>query len=172
LTRINPIGAGCVTLLLVLSPGAEMSSTDEAAVSRAQRQHMIEEAAYYRAQQRGFAAGDPMRDWLDAETEIDRMLTQQSSARLGPIEQFETQLRAFDADLQRLKARARDAGVDLRAQVEREVQRLQPVRAAAEEKLNELRERSSHAVDEVLRRVNTAREEMANTLQRLSDRLR
>jgi hypothetical protein len=60
----------------------------------------------------------------------------------------------------------------MRGQVEREVQRLQPVRAAAEEKLHELRERSSHAVDEVLKRVNVAREEVANTLQRLSDRLR
>jgi hypothetical protein len=133
---------------------------------------MIEEAAYFRAQQRGFAGGDPMRDWLDAEAEIDSMLAQRSTPRPGPIELFEAQLRAFDTDLQRLKAKAREAGVDLRAQVEREVQRLQPVRTAAEEKLSELRERSSHAVDEVLKRVNAAREEMANTLQRLSERLR
>ena len=38
------------------------------------REHMIAEAAYYRAQQRGFAGGDSMRDWLDAEAEIDQTL--------------------------------------------------------------------------------------------------
>lgn len=39
------------------------------------REHMIAEAAYYRAEKRGFAAGDSMRDWLDAEVEIDQTLT-------------------------------------------------------------------------------------------------
>ena len=148
-----------------------MNATHGAGVSSEQRRKMIEEAAYFRAQQRGFA-GDPMRDWLEAEAEVDRKLSASAPGAAGPIEQFEAQLRAFDIDLQRLKARAREAGADMRGQVEREVQRLQPVRAAAEEKLYELREQSSHAVDEVLKRVNVAREEVANTLQRLSDRLR
>jgi len=149
-----------------------MSASKEADISVGQRQRMIEEAAYYRAQRRGFADGEPMRDWLEAEAEIDRMLMDETSSPQGPIEQFEAQLHAFDLDLQRLKAKARDAGVELRTQVEREVQRLQPVREAAEEKLHELRTRSSHAVEEVLKRVNTAREEVANSLQRLSERLR
>jgi hypothetical protein len=35
---------------------------------------MIAEAAYYKAEQRGFAGGDPLQDWLDAEAEIDRIL--------------------------------------------------------------------------------------------------
>jgi hypothetical protein len=38
------------------------------------RYHMIAEAAYYRAQQRGFIGGDPMGDWLAAEAEIDDKL--------------------------------------------------------------------------------------------------
>lgn len=36
-----------------------------------QRQRMIEEAAYYRAEQRGFQGGDSVQDWLEAEAEID-----------------------------------------------------------------------------------------------------
>lgn len=36
-----------------------------------QRLRMIEEAAYYRAEQRGFCGGDEMQDWLDAESEIN-----------------------------------------------------------------------------------------------------
>jgi hypothetical protein len=31
---------------------------------------MIAEAAYYRAERRGFAPGDPTQDWLDAEAEV------------------------------------------------------------------------------------------------------
>jgi hypothetical protein len=35
---------------------------------------MIAEAAYYRAQARGFKDGDPVDDWLSAEREINRVL--------------------------------------------------------------------------------------------------
>lgn len=31
---------------------------------------MIEEAAYYRAQRRGFAPGHELDDWLEAEAEL------------------------------------------------------------------------------------------------------
>jgi hypothetical protein len=36
---------------------------------------MITEAAYYRAERRGFQDGDPVVDWLTAEAEIDDKLT-------------------------------------------------------------------------------------------------
>lgn len=39
-----------------------------------QRTHMIAEAAYYRALQRGFTGGSPQEDWLAAEREIDESL--------------------------------------------------------------------------------------------------
>lgn len=38
------------------------------------RRQMIVRAAYYRAEQRGFAGGSELQDWLEAEAEIDRML--------------------------------------------------------------------------------------------------
>lgn len=40
-----------------------------------QRQEMIAEAAYYRAEHRGFEPGYESEDWCAAETEIDEMLT-------------------------------------------------------------------------------------------------
>ncbi len=43
-------------------------------VSPEERRRMIEQAAYFRAQQRGFNGGDPVADWLVAEREINRML--------------------------------------------------------------------------------------------------
>jgi hypothetical protein len=39
----------------------------------ADRHQMIEVAAYYKAEHRGFNGGDPMADWLQAEAEIDSM---------------------------------------------------------------------------------------------------
>ncbi len=38
------------------------------------RHRMIETAAYYRAQKRGFSGGDPVADWLEAEREIEALL--------------------------------------------------------------------------------------------------
>lgn len=34
---------------------------------------MIREAAYYRAEKRGFAPGEELEDWLAAEKEIDEL---------------------------------------------------------------------------------------------------
>jgi hypothetical protein len=39
----------------------------------AARREMIAIAAYFRAERRGFAAGDPLDDWLSAEAEITQM---------------------------------------------------------------------------------------------------
>jgi hypothetical protein len=38
------------------------------------RQDMIRRAAYRRAEQRGFAEGDPAQDWQEAEAEVEREL--------------------------------------------------------------------------------------------------
>lgn len=45
-----------------------------------QRRNYIEMAAYYIAERRGFAPGNPLEDWVQAEAEIDRLLAQ---GRLG-----------------------------------------------------------------------------------------
>jgi hypothetical protein len=45
-----------------------------------QRRNYIEMAAYYIAERRGFAPGDPLEDWVQAEAEIDRLLAE---GRLG-----------------------------------------------------------------------------------------
>ena len=47
---------------------------DSEAITPETRRQMIALAAYFRAEQRGFAPGDPVADWLDAEREIDERL--------------------------------------------------------------------------------------------------
>lgn len=43
-------------------------------ISTEQRRQLIAEAAYFRALSRGFAGGDQVADWLDAEREVDQSL--------------------------------------------------------------------------------------------------
>lgn len=43
-------------------------------VTPEQRHFMIAEAAYYRAESRGFEGGYEWQDWMDAEAEIERMI--------------------------------------------------------------------------------------------------
>ena len=46
-------------------------------IDPAQRRAMIAEAAYARAERRGFRDGSPEQDWLQAEIEIDRLFLQE-----------------------------------------------------------------------------------------------
>ena len=62
------------------SAGATKRPTSETAtvtrtVSAEQRNAMIAESAYLRAEARGFQGGDPVQDWLDGEKEVDALLS-------------------------------------------------------------------------------------------------
>jgi Protein of unknown function (DUF2934) len=50
---------------------AELAGT---AISKPTRQQLITEAAYHRAEARGFAPGNELEDWLAAEAEVDARL--------------------------------------------------------------------------------------------------
>jgi hypothetical protein len=40
-----------------------------------ERHRRIAEAAYFKAERRGFQGGSPVRDWLEAEAEIDATMS-------------------------------------------------------------------------------------------------
>jgi hypothetical protein len=44
-------------------------------VTPEQRRQMVAEAAYFRAERRQFRPGDSVQDWVEAETEIDELLS-------------------------------------------------------------------------------------------------
>ena len=44
---------------------------DTALSDARERHHRISEAAYYRAQRRGFVPGAELEDWFEAEKEVD-----------------------------------------------------------------------------------------------------
>lgn len=53
----------------------EGGQAGSASITREQRQFMICEAAYYIAEHRGFEPGHDVDDWLEAEQQIDAVLT-------------------------------------------------------------------------------------------------
>lgn len=55
------------------TPGAA-GAAKRIAVSEEARRAMIEQAAYLRAERRGFAPGNQEEDWLAAEAEVDALL--------------------------------------------------------------------------------------------------
>lgn len=55
---------------------ARLDVKKAASVSAEQRRNYVEMAAYYIAERRGFAPGNPLEDWIQAEAEIDRLLAE------------------------------------------------------------------------------------------------
>ena len=53
------------------APTPPAGEPDTASSDAEQRHHRISEAAYYRAQRRGFTPGAEEEDWFEAEKEID-----------------------------------------------------------------------------------------------------
>jgi hypothetical protein len=58
------------------------ASTNEAifiaGITAAERERRVREAAYFRAQRRGFVGGSAEQDWIDAEREIDLQIAEES----------------------------------------------------------------------------------------------
>ena len=86
ITRVRKIGALLrmkdPTLRIVRRAGTTTEgrsdisggSAREGKISPERHQQMIAEAAYFRAERRGFAPGAESRDWLESEVEIEELL--------------------------------------------------------------------------------------------------
>ena len=53
------------------------SSGQMLSITNPDREHMIAEAADYIAARRGFNGGDPVQDWIQAERQINRVVTRE-----------------------------------------------------------------------------------------------
>ena len=58
------------------TPQQIREAPSRAAVGPKERYHEVAEAAYFRAEHRGFLPGNELQDWLDAEAEFDNPLRQ------------------------------------------------------------------------------------------------
>ena len=143
-----------------------------------QRHFMIAEVAYYRAECRGFQGGDPVADWLDAEAEIEAMLRgasepgKEKTAKEAFQEKLETQLREWDKKLDGLKGKAKKAKADLRHDLDAQVEALRAQRAAAQDKLHELGQRSENAWEDLKEGAEKTWDEMQKTIDSIVARFR
>lgn len=55
-------------------PKSATKKSSSKRINHQARWHMISEAAYFKAEKRGFLGGDPAADWSEAETQIDAYL--------------------------------------------------------------------------------------------------
>ena len=76
LARAVPARVAAATGQASVTPRQAAKNSAETApcVSTEERFQMISEAAYFRAEQRGFMAGDDLADWLAAESDVDALL--------------------------------------------------------------------------------------------------
>ncbi|MBW4054689.1 MAG: DUF2934 domain-containing protein [Proteobacteria bacterium] len=111
-------------------------------VAPAERYRMTAEAAYFSAEKRGFADGEMVNDWLQAEAEMDCLLQQQEHElpeKKAYLEKLEASYRDLDARHETLKKAAHDAGT-AKTEIREEIEALAGKRAEFELILKDLRQ--------------------------------
>ena len=108
-----------------------------------ERERWIAEAAYFRAERRGFVGGDPIRDWIEAEHEIDAELRKQEHRRL--LANFESRLETAGKKLAALRKKGSTLAAGARQEIEQDVQKLGRLRDSLEKRLEEIRAQGTEA---------------------------
>lgn len=78
-TAMPPVVKSVPKTKAVAKPKASPAKT-KAALSAEQRNHYVQVAAFYIAERRGFAPGNPADDWAAAEAEVDRLIASNNFA--------------------------------------------------------------------------------------------
>ena len=134
-------------------------------VTSSQRQEMIAEAAYFKAERRRFDGGDAVRDWCEAEAEIDARLLQLEDGQL--VERIEEALESTARRLAAVRRKVVRLSSEARGEWERDLDRLAALRDTLKPKLVELKEQGERAGRIVREQAEKIRDEIAEVLQRL-----
>jgi ElaB/YqjD/DUF883 family membrane-anchored ribosome-binding protein len=161
--------------------GTEVVSVGDQRLAAAPEQGrycMIAEAAYYRAELRGFDGGDPVADWLEAEAEIEAMVqsagepSEEKTVKEAFEEKLEMQLDEWDKKLDSLMKMAKEAKADLRHDTEAQLKVLRAKRAAAQDKLQALRQRGDSAWEDMKEGAEKTWDEMRKAIDNIVDHLK
>lgn len=127
------------------SPGQEISPDE--------RRRMIEQAAYLRAEHRGFNGGDPMEDWLVAEREINRMLPspQQQKQELAAYKMLRAAVGKILGDA-------------------KEVLNAEAIRQALAQATAQLKQVGEHTADTIDKVAASVEKDMVNAAQKIGTR--
>jgi hypothetical protein len=135
-------------------------------ISTEQRRQMIAEAAYFRAERRGFNGGDgdAFRDWVDAEGEIDERLRRIELEHF--IERLEEALLAANKRLTTLKRKVAGLKADARAEWQQDIERLMKLRDALRPRLEEIRTQGERAGRQLREQAEKAWDELSEITRR------
>jgi chromosome segregation ATPase len=138
-------------------------------LSDAQRRQMIAEAAYFRAEKRGFGV-DPVADWIEAEVEVDARVREIENAHL--IEHLEDGVAAATQRVAALKKRLGRAAADVRTEWSADVEKLGKLRDALREKVRDLRTEGEQARQKAQQQAERIWDEISDTMRRVTTRAR
>ncbi len=118
-------------------------------VSKAEREKMIAEAAYFLAVERGFETGDRVDDWLRAERAVD--------ARFDVTPHDEKLAKLYE-QLSLANEKVRELGKKVKSEAreewDEELTRIKKLRDSFSEKLDEAREHTGEAKDRAKRQAD------------------
>ena len=121
-----------------------------------EKHRMIANAAYFRAQKRGFADGDPVADWIEAEKEIEALLQQADNG--GSSRQEHAAYERMLAEFKKFLAGAQDTiSTDT-------------VKQAFERAVKEIRELGEYVPETVDRAGKRLKKEVAAAVEKMGPR--
>jgi hypothetical protein len=133
-----------------------------------QRQQMIAEAAYFRAEKRGFSGGEESRDWLEAEAEVDQRLRKHETEHF--VEQLDEGLVILNEQLMSLKKKASRLATEARGAWQQDLEKLAKLRDTLKPKLDEIRVQGEHIGQETRQRAEQIWEEITETTRRIGQK--
>lgn len=142
-----------------------MPKTEKA--DSARRRRMIAEAAYFRAEKRNFK-GDPVTDWIEAETEIDSSLGNREDRRI--LDGIEEQVATASKKLKALRKKVSGMKTDARKEWKQDAEKLAELRDSLEKRLEEIRERGEHASRKAQKQAEKLWDEISEIVQRTTSR--
>jgi phosphoenolpyruvate-protein kinase (PTS system EI component) len=138
-------------------------------ISAEERQKMIAEAAYFRAEERGFDGGDAMADWIEAEAEVNERLRQMEHD--ASMERLEERFAAAREHLRSLRRKIARRKAEARIEFHKDLEKLVQLQGTLGLQLQELRERGRHAGRSVRQQAEEVANEISEKISQVTARL-
>lgn len=132
------------------------------------RRQMIAEAAFYRAEKRGFKGGDPVTDWIEAEKEIETGAGAPDDRRI--LDRIEEQVATAGIKLKSLRRKVSRMKTEARKEWKQDAEKLADLRDSLQRKLEEIRERGEGASRKAQKQAEKIWDEISEIVQRTTSR--
>jgi hypothetical protein len=132
------------------------------------REKMIADAAYFRAEQRGFQNGDPLKDWLQAEAEVDARLRR--SGGKDYVQELDEKLAIVNEKLRTFRKKVSGMKIDVREEWTYDVDKLAKLRDRFKKRLKEIQAQGELASEKSKAQADKIWQEISGLIDRVSAR--